>query len=149
MAGSAYLFSAPLLTLIACKLTGCDGGVPPVKPDGSWEDVYVSDRAQDVGVEPHDTRDGCGGERFNPFNPAMSVHAVKTTEWFQQYSYNQEASLKCCSVEPIAYHYFKARGDLTRFHQQVKQGSSFVDWPGAATAIGIYDAEIERAKQFT
>ena len=24
-----------------------------------------------------------------------------------------------------------------------------IDWPGAATAIGIYDAEIERAKHFT
>eukprot|EP00656_Telonema_subtile_P049039 TRINITY_DN6015_c0_g1_i1.p1 TRINITY_DN6015_c0_g1~~TRINITY_DN6015_c0_g1_i1.p1 ORF type:complete len:551 (-),score=79.34 TRINITY_DN6015_c0_g1_i1:117-1769(-) len=119
--GSAYVLSNAALTMLACKLTGCNGVPAPFIPLGSMEDVYVAEQLQMLGVWPVDTRDSCGAERFMPFPPAYSMQAIKVRLWYQRYTYNQEAGMGCCSTEPVSYHEFKNPNVLLAFHQRVQR----------------------------
>eukprot|EP00656_Telonema_subtile_P052232 TRINITY_DN7223_c0_g2_i1.p2 TRINITY_DN7223_c0_g2~~TRINITY_DN7223_c0_g2_i1.p2 ORF type:complete len:305 (-),score=46.71 TRINITY_DN7223_c0_g2_i1:102-1016(-) len=138
VAGSAYVLSRTALEIAACALSGCKGGKRVKIPNGNHEDVFLSDLLCGVGVEPHDTRDACGAERFNPFGPSAAVFGVKTSQWYREYSYNQRADLGCCSAEPVCYHGFRDPNQLKRFHADVQAFTKPVDWEGAPQAIATY-----------
>ena len=143
VAGSAYVMSRPALEMLGCRLSGCKTGKPEVRPEGNWEDVFLSDHLRELGVEAFDTRDKCGGERFHPFHPSHMPSSGSMGGWYGEYSYNHAKGLGCCSVEPLSFHTFDAAG-LISWHKRVLSETKAIEWAGAKEATDKYDMERRR-----
>ena len=84
--------------------TNLTGDEKKLEAVGGWDDRVVGEHMFNSGIEPVDTRERCGAERFLPYLPELMPWAIETEEWFRQQSYNQEVGLGCCSREPIYFH---------------------------------------------
>ena len=146
--GSAYIFSYSALRKLGCRLQGCRGGTKPERPEEIGEDIFVSDQMRMMGVEPHDTRDACGRERFHAAPPAQMTSWAATDYRYRMSSYNTQDGLGCCSSEPIAYHNFKGMPpdlpSLPEMHDKVNALCKFVPWPAAHIYMHDYQVELQR-----
>ena len=83
---------------------------------GFWEDVNIANCLRVSGeIEPYDTRDSLGRERFHPFTPGMHLDyriPKVNPDWYPKYNPFLKEGYDCCSVESVSFHYCPA--DLTR-----------------------------------
>ena len=83
---------------------------------GFWEDVNVAHCLKVAGgIEPYDTRDPQGRERFHPFTPGMHLDyriPKKEGDWYPKYNPYLKTGYDCCAKESISFHYCAA--DLTK-----------------------------------
>lgn len=70
------------------------------------EDVALGICLKQIGIYPHNTRDGSGRERFMVFSPTRMRHKPWHTkdEWYQNFAFNSRYGPDCCSPEAIAFH---------------------------------------------
>lgn len=82
------------------------------------EDAYTTFCLRSIGIQPEDTRDALGRERFQSlklewlFDPKM--HDGEPG-WYQKYSYNMEKFEGCCSSQVISFHFLKPE-DLRMYY---------------------------------
>ena len=70
------------------------------------EDLALGICLKELGIYPHNTRDVLGRERFMIFNPSEMKHRPKHSkdDWYQEFAFNSEYGLGCCSSEAITFH---------------------------------------------
>lgn len=72
------------------------------------EDVALAVCLKDLGILPHDTRDGSGAERFMVLSPHTMQYGEtsgKLPKWYLHFSQNKIMGKGCCSADAIAFHY--------------------------------------------
>jgi hypothetical protein len=56
-------------------------------------------------VEPEDTRDAQGGERFHAFGPVRTARGA-VDAWYRDYSwYGLHQGVRCCAADSLMFHY--------------------------------------------
>ena len=111
--GAGYILDSKALKIMAPML---DSPKCFTNQVGFWEDVNIANCLKVSGnIEPYDTRDSLGRERFHPFTPGMHLEyriPVNNPDWYPKYNPFLKEGYDCCSVESVSFHY--CPGDLTR-----------------------------------
>ena len=111
--GAGYLLDRKALKIMGPALDTVDC-YPHQR--GFWEDVNVAHCLKVAGgIEPYDTRDPQGRERFHPFTPGLHLEyriPKKEGDWYPKYNPYLKTGYDCCAKESISFHYCTA--DLTR-----------------------------------
>ncbi|KAL7566197.1 hypothetical protein ACA910_011271 [Epithemia clementina (nom. ined.)] len=105
--GSGYTINkAALKTLVV-------DGIPSFRPHAKTfsEDTMVARMLKEYGIEPYETKDEEGGERYMPFMPGhhygYRLPADKSQDWYAKYSINIKTGKDHCAAKSIAFHYVK------------------------------------------
>ena len=72
------------------------------------EDLALGVCLRDLNIQPHDTRDSTGAERFMVFGPdqmRVGGNDGNLPEWYLAFSQNKIMGKGCCSMKAIAFHY--------------------------------------------
>ena len=67
------------------------------------EDVALAVCFAQIGINPHDTRDEDGAERFMVFDPGYSRDG-EWPDWYRDMTFNSARGPRCCSHEAVAFH---------------------------------------------
>ena len=88
------------------------------------EDVQIAKCLKKIiGIEPDDTRDASGRERFHPFAPGHMLTirppAKGQHDWY--YDYNKEWGVlpgkMCCAPDSVSFHYLKKPAMVRHVHK--------------------------------
>mmetsp|Transcript_42166 Transcript_42166/g.101416 ORF Transcript_42166/g.101416 Transcript_42166/m.101416 type:complete len:1036 (-) Transcript_42166:81-3188(-) len=77
------------------------------------EDTMVAKLFRKFGVEPYDTKDDDGGERYMPFAPGhhygykLPPNPKESKDWYAKYSIDIKEGPEHCSPKSVAFHYIK------------------------------------------
>jgi hypothetical protein len=72
----------------------------------SMEDVLVANCLLQFGVEPIDTRDNLGLERFHAVGPEQAY--LNNVQWYQNMAVHVVGGKRCCSSESVSFHLIKS-----------------------------------------
>ncbi|CAM9666863.1 unnamed protein product [Ectocarpus sp. 12 AP-2014] len=113
--GASYVLNQASVGLLADHLDDDDCQPHTKKP---WEDVLIGSCLKKNGVEPLDTRDNLGRERFHPFTPGAHfgyrkpaklenrrVSGCKVGAWYLIQAIDLKFGRECCSDDSISFHY--------------------------------------------
>eukprot|EP00054_Salpingoeca_dolichothecata_P002594 m.23271 g.23271 ORF g.23271 m.23271 type:complete len:524 (-) comp13124_c0_seq1:22-1593(-) len=113
--GGGYVLSRAALQLLMANASAFT--------DGIAEDFEIARSLKNVGVDPSDTRDRQGGERFFPFTIADMLSIRKENDpkfWFWEFNYYpHEEGPNCCSTEWVTSHYVPPQ--LMRLYRLAEQ----------------------------
>jgi glycoprotein-N-acetylgalactosamine 3-beta-galactosyltransferase len=111
--GAGYVLNRKALALLEPLLRTC---LP--HQVAFHEDVNVAKCLREhANVEPFDTRDVAGRERFHPFTPGHHLsYRIPTDpmnkDWYPKYTIDLKEGLDCCAPDSVTFHYVSA--DLMR-----------------------------------
>mmetsp|Transcript_3605 Transcript_3605/g.10344 ORF Transcript_3605/g.10344 Transcript_3605/m.10344 type:complete len:464 (+) Transcript_3605:426-1817(+) len=122
--GAGYILSRATLQLLIDSLD--DARCSPNRKT-AMEDVMVAQCLKNVaGLEPFDTRDEKGRERFHPFAPANHYNwrpSKDGSDWYERYNSEWGIGLgaDCCSPESVSFHYIKKPANQRHVHALLNQ----------------------------
>ena len=104
--GPGYLLNRRALQALASLI---DKPVCQPRHRHREEDVLLSQCLSTAGIEPYDTRDELGRERFLPFSPGqhLAYRRIDDNDWYLRYSIDLKYGLDCCSTNSVGFHYIK------------------------------------------
>ena len=114
--GSGYTLNKAALKILVVQ------GLPQFRPHAKTfsEDTMIASLLKTYHIEPYETKDEMGGERYMPFMPGHHYSYQmpmddKSRDWYARYSINIKMGLDHCARHSVAFHYVKDQ-NMYRLH---------------------------------